>query len=214
MPIEFQYIRQWCNTFLAHVWQSAIKSTVSSIDGFGSYSTHLNAKLSELCNLFKMRSETLPRPMQKEQYNFHSAEERPLHKGDPVWLSVPTAGKLNPWWEGGWIIQAVKSPVTVKISDGQRTKVVHVNRLRYRWIPQQSDSGEETSISNSTTTTWQPPQIDQLILPPAPPTPPQRYPQRDRRPPDRYTYWSLRTSFEEGEACVVTIVIDSDYYDY
>ena len=41
-------------------------------------------------------------------------------------------------WEGGWTIQAVKSPVTVKVSDGQQTKVVHVNCLRYRLIPLQS----------------------------------------------------------------------------
>ena len=137
----------------------------------GSYSAHLNTKLSELRKFVQdvIRDSA---KAQKEQYDLHSAEERPLHKGDPVWLSVPTAGKLDPRWEGGWIIQAVKSPVTVKISDPERIKVVHVNRLRYRWIPQQSDPGEETSISNSTTTTWQPPQIDQLILPPAPPAPP------------------------------------------
>ena len=153
----------------------------------GSYSAHLNAKLSEL-RKFVQEALKDSAKAQKEQYDLHSAvEERPLRKGDPVWLSVPTAGKLDPRWEGGWTIQAVKSPVTVQISDGQRTKVVHVNRVRYRWIPQQSDSEEETSIGNSTTPTWQPPQIDQLILPPAPPTPPRRYPQRDRHPPDRYT---------------------------
>ena len=153
----------------------------------GSYSAHLNAKLSELRKFVQDALKDSAKA-QKEQYDLHSAaEERPLLKDDPVWLFVPTAGKLDPRWEGGWIIQAVKSPVTVQISDGQRTKVVHVNCVRYRWIPQLLDLEEEASVSNSTTPTWQPPQIDQLILPPAPPAPPRRYPQRDRHPPDRYT---------------------------
>ena len=41
---------------------------------------------------------------------------------DKVWLSVPTAGKLQPKWEGGWRVISVKFPVTIKISDGGREK--------------------------------------------------------------------------------------------
>ena len=52
--------------------------------------------------------------------------------GDPVWLSISTAGKLNPKWEGEWVIQFVQSPVTYTISDSQRTKTVHSNQLRPR----------------------------------------------------------------------------------
>ncbi len=39
-------------------------------------------------------------------------------------LSVPTAGKLDPRWKGGWYVKAVKSPVTLKITDDRLTKVV------------------------------------------------------------------------------------------
>lgn len=148
------------------------------------YSAHLNAKLSELR---KFVQETIgdAAKAQKEQYDLRSTEERILHKGDPVWLSIPTAGKLDPRWEGGWTIQEVMSSVNMKIHDGQRSKVVHVNRLRYRWIPQQSDLEEDSSLSNRTS--WQPPQIDQVIIPPEPPAPPRRYPLRDNRhPPIRY----------------------------
>ena len=65
---------------------------------------------------------------QKVDYDRHSAEQ-PFKPGDLVWLSVPTAGKLNLQWEGNWTVRRVKSPVTVEISDGERTKVVHTNRL-------------------------------------------------------------------------------------
>jgi len=51
--------------------------------------------------------------------------------GNPVWLSIPNTGKLSPQWEGGWKISECKSPVTMTITDGERFKTVHVNRLRH-----------------------------------------------------------------------------------
>eukprot|EP00731_Ephydatia_muelleri_P014297 Em0008g17a len=71
---------------------------------------------------------------QKVDDDRHSAE-RPFKPGDLVWLSVPTAGKLDLRWEGNWTVRGVKSPVTVEISDGDRTKVVHTNRLHIRIQP-------------------------------------------------------------------------------
>jgi len=32
-----------------------------------------------------------------------------------VWLSIPTAGKLDPRWEEEWVIKYLKSPVTAEI---------------------------------------------------------------------------------------------------
>ena len=60
--------------------------------------------------------------------------------GDSVWLAVPTAGKLDPRWEGEWVVKTIKSPVNVEITDGKHTKVVHTkvvhtNRLQHRYIP-------------------------------------------------------------------------------
>lgn len=147
-----------------------------------SYSAHLQAKLMEMHDFVQKQTTTAAR-RQKQQYDVH-AQERNFHVGDPVWLSIPTAGKLDPRWEGKWIIRAVKSPVNMEISDGQRTKVVHINRIRHRVLPQQLDS----NMSGNDSVTWHPPQIDHVIPPPtSSPTPQRRYPQRDRHPPDRYT---------------------------
>ena len=92
---------------------------------------------------------------QKQYFDQHT-RARSFVVGDPVWLSIPTAGKLDPRWEGEWIIQAVVSPTTYTIHDGYRTKTVHIDRLRPRL------------------------QADDHNLPAS------RYPTRDRRPPDRY----------------------------
>ena len=67
-------------------------------------------------------------------YDQNSAE-RSFKIGDLVWLSIPTAGKLDPRWEGKWKVKSRKSPVTMEITDGKRTKVVHVNRLQPRIQP-------------------------------------------------------------------------------
>ena len=53
-------------------------------------------------------------------------EIRTFKAGDLVWLSIPTASKLDPHWEGGWKANSCKSPVTVEVFDGTRTLVVHV----------------------------------------------------------------------------------------
>ena len=50
---------------------------------------------------------------------------RTFKAGDLVWLSIPTAGKLDPHWEGGWKVNLCKSPLTVEVFDGNRTRVVH-----------------------------------------------------------------------------------------
>ena len=68
---------------------------------------------------------------QKLSYDRQSKTTK-FHEGDSVWLSIPTAGKLSPRWEGGWIIQEVKSAVTMKIKNDHHSKVVHVNCLRHR----------------------------------------------------------------------------------
>ena len=75
-----------------------------------------------------------------------------LHTGRK-WTTtgILQSGHLSPWtwcgcrypqqaswihrWEGNWTVRSVKSPVTVEISDGDRTKVVHINRLHIRIQP-------------------------------------------------------------------------------
>jgi len=63
----------------------------------------------------------------QKHYFYQSTQYRTFTIGDPVWLSIPTAGKLESKWEGEWVIQSVQSPVTYKINDGRRTKIVHIN---------------------------------------------------------------------------------------
>ena len=114
---------------------------------------------------------------QKSYYDTQSKITR-FAKGDLIWLSSPTVGKLSPRWEGGWKIAEVKSPVTMKIVNGQRCKVVHVNRLRHRV----QFKPEEGNVS-SKTMPWSPPEIEHSII--STDTPECRYPARDRHPPDR-----------------------------
>ena len=90
-----------------------------------SYPAHLQAKLAELqdsvhTNLIQAAH------LQKLNYENHTMESTFI-PGDPVWLSIPTAGKLDPWWEGEWVIKSVKGPVTIEICDGKHTKVAHSN---------------------------------------------------------------------------------------
>ena len=72
---------------------------------------------------------------------------------DKVWLSVPTAGKLQPKWEGGWRVISVKSPVTIEIADGRRSKVVHSNRLQCR-IEAMAESSEGTVTDERVLPPW------------------------------------------------------------
>lgn len=91
---------------------------------------------------------------------------------------------------GEWVVKSVKSPVNVEISDGKGTRVVHTNRLHHCYIPgaqdlaaQGSTVDEESVIASD----WAPPIVDHFILPPTHTTATSRlYPERQRRPPDRY----------------------------
>ena len=85
---------------------------------------------------------------QKTHYDEQSTE--PLFAvHDKVWLSVPTAGKLQPRWEGGWKVMSVKSPVTIQFNKGRKSKVVHSNRLRHSFQAA-ADSSESTMTKNVT----------------------------------------------------------------
>ena len=139
------------------------------------YSAQLQTKLASLQDLVHTNI-TANAQQQKLCYDKHS-HVRSFAPGDLVWLSVPTRGKLQPKWQGKWKIIEIKNPINVKITDGQTTKVVHVNRLQHRKQPQ-----HDAVPSSNTYTTWVPPQIDHYVFPVSPPE--RRYPQRTRRPPD------------------------------
>ena len=82
---------------------------------------HIRHKLAELQDFVECAHH------QKTDYDKCTAA-RQFAVGDLVWLSVPTAGKLDPQWGGGkWRIKAFKSAVTMEVTDGRQTRVVHVN---------------------------------------------------------------------------------------
>jgi len=46
---------------------------------------------------------------------------------------VSMADKLDPLWEGEWVVKYVNSPVSID------SKIMHTNRLRYHYIPDGKD---------------------------------------------------------------------------
>ena len=118
----------------------------------GTYQAQLQAKLAQLHDLVETNV-TQAGHTQKACYDRHSTPHS-FKDGDPVWLSVPTAGKLQPRWEGNWRIKTVKSPITVEITDDKQTRIVHTNRLRHRIQPMQSSESQSTD-----TNSWTEPQV-------------------------------------------------------
>ena len=83
------------------------------------YKKHLCAKFTELQGIVESNLvEAATR--QKVGYDKQTRPSRLFKIGDPVWLSILTAGKLNPKWKGNWKVRSVKSPVTMEIMDGKR----------------------------------------------------------------------------------------------
>ena len=109
------------------------------------YQGTMQAKLAELMDFVETHMVDAARH-QKQEYDKHMGI-RTFKAGDLVWLSIPTAGKLDPRWEGGWKVKACKSPVNMEISDGTRNRVVHVNRLRHLI---QMAEGEEVGSTDRT----------------------------------------------------------------
>ena len=98
----------------------------------------------------------------KSHYNKNSVT-RTFSVVEPIWLTIPIARKLQPRWEGKWTVQEIRGPVNLKITDGKRTKVVHMNRVQHHVQPQQHM--EEVPPEISQAAEWCPPQIDHLEAP-------------------------------------------------
>ena len=146
------------------------------------YVAHVQGKLAEMRQFVDDHLEKAAH-LQKDYYDQRTTTQC-FNPNDLVWLQDPTARKLDPIWEGGWSVRSVKGPVTVEIEKGPVTKVVHVNRLRHRLQPHSSDKGV---ADGECTQPLSFSQVDHnIVLDTEEQT--RRYPQRDRRPPDRLTY--------------------------
>eukprot|EP00731_Ephydatia_muelleri_P023350 Em0015g933a len=153
-----------------------------------SYEHTLQVRLAELRDLVECH---IAQEAQRQKKSYDSSTKcRTFNVGDAVWLHVPTAGKLEAKWEGGWTVRRVLSPVNVDIehTTTARTRVVHVNRLQARIVREeveaQGDKYEEHGVAD-----WEAPQIEHLILPPQQEQSAavqRRYPQRIRHPVLRY----------------------------
>ena len=174
----------------------ALCSDLPEISAFDpmSYQAELRSRLAEFRDLVDTHHAQAAHH-QKSQYDRH-ALSREFHVGDLVWLSCPRAGKLDARWEGGWKIRKVTGSSNFEVENNKVTKVVHVNRLRLRVQPDLSIPQDRECNEPS----WQPPSVEHEIVfedsplrpPPSaqheissenPPT--RRYPQRERRPPER-----------------------------
>lgn len=95
-----------------------------------SYQSQLSTKMAKLQDFVESKLASAA-SNQKSSYD-KKCKQRSFKVNDPVWLSIPTAGKLDSKWEGNWKVHAMKGPVNVEITNGNRTKVVHVNRVQPR----------------------------------------------------------------------------------
>ena len=69
---------------------------------------------------------------------------RRFKRGDIIWLRIPHRGKLDPRWEGKWSVSDILSDVNLRIEhQGGRRKIVHINRVRQRYLRDIYGSGNE-----------------------------------------------------------------------
>ena len=70
-----------------------------------SYPAQIQAKFAELQDL--VHTNLSKAACSQKCYYDQQAKQPTFAAGNPVWLSIPTAGKFDPRWEGEWIIKAM-----------------------------------------------------------------------------------------------------------
>ena len=146
-----------------------------------SYQSKLRSKLSQLSDLVETH---LTQAAQKQKTTYdQKAMQRSFTVGEQVWLASPTAGKLDSKWEGEWKIQSIQGPTTYTITDGDRTKTVHVNRIGPRLQPTPMSPNIDGPPAERN---WEAPSMEHHIIDFDEPG--SRYPVRIRRPPDRFQF--------------------------
>ena len=132
--------------------------TNSSAEDPTSYDSNLRVKMAELRDMVESHI-VQEAKRQKEHYDTLT-QSREFCEGDAVWLQNPTAGKLDPKWEGGWVVKKVHSPVTLQIEHRKslRSRVVHINRIR-RCILREKESTLSRDVE------WEPASIEHFSVP-------------------------------------------------
>ena len=75
--------------------------------------------------------------------------------------SIPTARKLEPRWEGKWVVHSIPGPTSYTITDGKRLRTVRVNHLQQR-IQRDADDPQSDVVADHTT--WQPPTVEHQVI--------------------------------------------------
>ena len=75
-----------------------------------SYQDQLRTKLAQLYDFVELNNAQAS--SQQKLHFDRVTQARTFVVGDLVWLSITTAGKLDPKWEKGWTVQSVQSPIT------------------------------------------------------------------------------------------------------
>ena len=149
------------------------------------YTSYLKAKLQTMQD-FMQTNLAKAAKQQKQQYD-RGTVSRFFKVGDPVWLSISTARKLQPHWDEKWTVAKLKGLCNLELTNGYQSKVAHVNRVCHR---QQPDKHVDPSVSTNRQQ-WNSPDIEHLFTPPAladDGTPQRQYLLRERHPPDRLCF--------------------------
>ena len=88
-----------------------------------SYPEQLHCKLSKLYDFVETNIIDTTRH-QQQSYNCH-VQQRSFKLGDTVWLDIPTAGKLDPKWQGRWMVKDIQGPTTYVITSD---RAVHIRK--------------------------------------------------------------------------------------
>ena len=147
-----------------------------------SYPEQLRCKLSKLYDFVETHMIDATRH-QQQSYNRH-VQQRSFKLGDTVWLNIPTAGKLDPKWQGGWMVKAIPGPTTYVITDGKTDRAVHIIRLRKRIQPAPTPN-TGSAVDTPCEVTWNPPMTEHEIVESEEE---RRYPQHDRRAQDYFHF--------------------------
>ena len=84
-----------------------------------------------------------------------------IYVGDSVWLFIPITEKLDPRWEGKWVVHSIPGPASYINTDRKRFRTVHVDRLQ-QCIQPDSDDPQSDMVADHTN--WQPSSMEHLVI--------------------------------------------------
>ena len=124
-----------------------------------SYQAVLQAKMAELQDLVEVHiAESANRTMTGIQLRGSSSLRTWCGCHCPQQANLIRDGR-----ETGQYLRSMKSSVTVEITDGERTKVVHTNRLYRRTLPNQELPLIQQNPAGSSTQPWELPGVDHSL---------------------------------------------------